>query len=110
MHRFEVFEDKAGERRWRFVADNNQTIAVCSEGYSSHDALNRSIEICREGSATPTVYEDKSGEFRWRLTAKNGNVIATGGEGYTTKANCEHGLERFLSLCHSADVLQVANV
>lgn len=107
MHRFEVFEDKRGELRWRFVADNGQTIAVSSEGYGSRDALMRSVAICQDAPQVD-VYQDKVGEYRWRLKADNGNIIATGGEGYVNKTGCEHGLERFLSLSHSAPILEEA--
>ena len=53
-HRLEVFEDKAGEFRWRRKAGNSQVISTSGEGYPrKRDALrglelaNSDMEYCR---------------------------------------------------------------
>lgn len=101
---FEVYTDKAGEHRWRFKASNGQIIAATSEGYTTKQALDRSVEICQQGEGTAEVYQDKAGEFRWRWKATNGAIIATGGEGYVKEADCEHGLESFRHDAPEAEV------
>lgn len=35
-YKFEIYEDKAGEFRWRMTASNGNIIGASSEGYSSH--------------------------------------------------------------------------
>lgn len=53
-HRLEVFEDKAGEFRWRRKAGNGQVISTSGEGYrNKKDALhglriaNADMDQCR---------------------------------------------------------------
>lgn len=41
--RFEVYEDKAGEWRWRLVAANNNIIADSGEGYTTKQGAQRGI-------------------------------------------------------------------
>lgn len=43
---FELFQDDAGQARWRLKADNGEIIAA-SEGYSSLTAALRGIEAVR---------------------------------------------------------------
>lgn len=40
---FAIYQDKAGEWRWRFVAANNRTIADSGEGYASRFSVKRAI-------------------------------------------------------------------
>lgn len=42
--RFEVYEDRAGEWRWRLVAANGNVIADSGEGYASKQGVERGIE------------------------------------------------------------------
>lgn len=41
---FEVYEDNAGEWRWRLVASNSNIIADSGEGYVSKQGAKRGIE------------------------------------------------------------------
>ena len=101
---FQLYKDKAGEWRWRLVAENGKSIAASSEGYvAKADALN-GIEIVRAMRGTTEVYQDAKGEWRWRLTHANGNIIATGGEGYVARADCEYGLSLTGKLAKDAPV------
>ncbi|QVL29815.1 DUF1508 domain-containing protein [Telmatocola sphagniphila] len=54
MAKFEVYKDKAGEFRWRFVATNGRIIAVSSEGYKSKNHCTHGIDlILTEGKKAP---------------------------------------------------------
>lgn len=43
--RFELYKDRAGEWRWRFVMSNNKIIATSSEGYQRKSGCINSIAI-----------------------------------------------------------------
>jgi len=49
MAKFEVYNDKAGEYRFRLKAGNGQII-LASEGYSSKDGCMNGIESVKENS------------------------------------------------------------
>lgn len=41
---FEVYEDRAGEWRWRLIASNGRIVADSGEGYSTESGARRAIE------------------------------------------------------------------
>lgn len=45
--RFEVFQDSAGEYRWRLVSVNGKTIADSGEGYSRKRDVRRAVKTLR---------------------------------------------------------------
>ncbi|WP_435097564.1 HVO_2922 family protein [Halorubrum sp. N11] len=100
---FELFEDAAGEWRWRLVHDNGNIISDSGEGYASKSNANRALGQIREHVAAadylqidPTAFEmfrDAAGEWRWRLIHENGNVLADSGEGYSSRAKARQGLD-----------------
>ncbi|TQQ79000.1 DUF1508 domain-containing protein [Halonotius roseus] len=100
---FEVFEDSAGEYRWRLRASNDEIIADSGEGYNSKGAAEDGIERVQKyapdakrlaiGRAAFEVFEDAGGEYRWRLRHQNGNVLADSGEGYTERRRAYEGIE-----------------
>ncbi len=99
---FEVYEDNAGEHRWRLVHTNGNIIADSAEGYASksgaEDAVDRIRRIASEahlldiGSAVFELYEDTAGEHRWRLRHRNGRVLADSAEGYAERNGAEKGI------------------
>jgi uncharacterized protein YegP (UPF0339 family) len=52
---FEVYEDAAGEWRWRLVAANGNIVADSGEGYSSKQGAKRGIESVRTGAPEADV-------------------------------------------------------
>lgn len=44
MWKFEVYEDKAGEFRWRLKAGNGRTVGDSGEGYDSRSNARRAAE------------------------------------------------------------------
>ncbi|MFB6194540.1 MAG: HVO_2922 family protein [Haloplanus sp.] len=103
MSRFEVYEDAAGEWRWRLVATNGNIVADSGEGYASKSGVKRAVERIREytpdadvsgmDGAAFEIYEDAAGEWRWRLVAANGNIIADSGQGYASKAGARDAIQ-----------------
>jgi uncharacterized protein YegP (UPF0339 family) len=103
---FQVYQDKAGEYRWRLIADNHETIAQSSEGYTNKAGAIRGAEIISEGglSGAPEIYQDKAGDYRFRYTAPNGNIIAVG-ESYPEEKDCSHAVSLLHKLGPKAPVV-----
>jgi len=111
---FEVYEDQAGEYRWRLVHRNGNIIADGGEGYASRQKAKQGLESVKgnvagaplvdetrdggdepaEGGSDATVelFEDAEGKYRWRLVHDNGNLIADSGQGYSSKQKAKQGL------------------
>ncbi|MFC5133597.1 MULTISPECIES: HVO_2922 family protein [Haloferacaceae] len=93
----ELYEDNAGEFRWRLRHRNGNIIGDSGEGYASKGGAEEAIERIREyapdadvlevGSAAFEIYEDAAEEWRWRLRHRNGNIVADSGEGYASRSN-----------------------
>ncbi|AUX10604.1 hypothetical protein AArcSl_2993 [Halalkaliarchaeum desulfuricum] len=111
--RFEVYEDRGGNVRWRLVHRNGNVIADSGEGYASKQKAKQGLESVRrnapgafvvdeskdeeappEGGSNATfeLFEDVEGRWRWRLRHENGNVIADSGQGYASKQKAKQGL------------------
>ncbi len=49
-YKFQMYMDKAGDWRWRFIAPNNKKMADSGEGYKSESSCMNSIEVVRRES------------------------------------------------------------
>ncbi|GHC59194.1 UPF0339 protein [Alcaligenes pakistanensis] len=56
--KFVLYKDKGGEWRWRFKAANGNIICVSSEGYTSKQSAQHSIESVKKGMADAPVVEE----------------------------------------------------
>jgi len=114
---FEVYEDNAGEYRWRLVHRNGNIVADGGEGYADREAVEQAVERVREyvGPADylridPTafeVYRDAADEWRWRLIHRNGEILADGGEGYASRTNAQDGIERVRETAADEDAFEI---
>ncbi len=104
---FQVYKDKAGEYRWRLLAENHEVIAQSSQGYSAKADCRRGVEIIKEGglSGSPEIYTDEAGRFRYRYTAPNGNIIAAG-QGYQSQADCSHAVSLLHQIGPEAPIVE----
>ena len=59
MSRFELYKDKAGKFRWRFIASNGRIIATSSESYERKIDCNNSINLIKNDSPAAKVDEKK---------------------------------------------------
>lgn len=92
--KFELYNDKAGEFRFRLKAGNGQII-LASEGYKAKASATNGIESTRKNAPIDGSYErktTKSGQYMFNLKATNGQVIGTS-EQYKTEASMENGIE-----------------
>ncbi|MGF1483678.1 MAG: YegP family protein [Opitutales bacterium] len=53
--KYEVYEDKAGEYRWRLKADNGQNIANGGEGYKQKADCLHGIELVKKSGPADVV-------------------------------------------------------
>lgn len=51
----ELYEDRAGEYRWRLVHDNGNVIADSGEGYASAAGARRGVESVKTNAADAAV-------------------------------------------------------
>jgi len=100
---FELYEDNAGEFRFRLRHGNGNVIGDSGEGYASERNARRALDRLQEyvGAAEylrfdPTgveLYRDNEGKWRWRLVHRNGNILADSGEGYSRRRNARRAVD-----------------
>jgi uncharacterized protein YegP (UPF0339 family) len=113
---FEVFEDNAGEHRWRLLGGNDQIVGDSGEGYSSRSEAEEAVDRVRDyapdadlleiGRAAFEIYEDSAGEYRWRLRHRNGNIISDSGQGYSDRSGARDGIESVKRNLPNAEVAE----
>jgi uncharacterized protein YegP (UPF0339 family) len=90
--RFEIFEDRDKEFRWR-LKHGEEIIGTSGQGYKAKESCKKGIEAVKKelenDKAKFEVYEDTAKAFRWRLKAINGQLIAASSKGYKEKGDCE---------------------
>ncbi len=58
--KFVLYKDKRGEWRWRLKAANGNIICVSSEGYSSKQSAQQSIQSVKKGAVEAPVLEEEA--------------------------------------------------
>lgn len=99
---WDVYQDKAGEYRWRRKASNGNIVGAATEGYSSKaDCVANAQRHGMDGNPKEygardkwEFYTDSKGGHRWRRTASNGEPVGASSEGYSGKADCEDNAKR----------------
>ena len=92
--KFEIYEDKGGEFRFRLKASNGQNI-LASEGYKAKSGCENGIESVMKNAPDDAKYErkeTKSGKFMFNLKAGNNQVIGTS-ESYESESARDNGIE-----------------
>lgn len=54
-YKFQMYMDKAGDWRWRFIAPNNKRMADSGESYKSESSCMNAIEVIRRESDTSKI-------------------------------------------------------
>lgn len=55
---FDLYQDKAGEWRWRLKAKNGQIVAASSEGYKAKSDAEKAIQSIKDGAAAADTVEE----------------------------------------------------
>ena len=92
--KFEVYQDKRGEWRWRRKAVNGAIVGAASEGYTSKADCEANMNRGPNPKDKWEFYEDKRGEWRWRRKAVNGAIVGASSEGYKARRDAEANAER----------------
>ena len=105
---FEIYQDKAGEYRFRLKAKNGQNI-LASEGYKQKASCENGIESVRKNSQDDSKFELKegaSGKWTFNLKATNGQVIGTS-QAYETESGAKNGIASVKTNALEATVKEV---
>lgn len=115
--RFELYEDRRGEYRWRLRHQNGNIIADGGEGYTKRreaenaiDRLQTNVDSADTLEYDPAGYElylDGADEWRWRLRHKNGRILADSAEGYASRSNAREAIERVRSVAEGGERFEV---
>ncbi len=93
--KFELFEDKRDEYRFRLNAGNGEII-LKSEGYESKASAKNGIASVKTNAPYDSRYDRKkstNGKYYFNLEAVNNQVIGTSSEMYETAAGRDKGIE-----------------
>ena len=93
MAKFEIYNDKKGEFRFRLKAGNGQNI-LASEGYKSKSACTNGIASVKKNSQDEKKFDrlESKGSSYFNLKASNGQIIGTS-QRYTSPSGSENGIE-----------------
>ena len=58
MWKFEIYQDAAGEYRWRLVAANGRTVGDSGEGYDSRSNAHRAAERAKEQIGSASIVDE----------------------------------------------------
>jgi len=104
MAKFEIYNDKRGEFRFRLKAANGQNI-LASEGYKSKSACTNGIESVRKNSQDDKKFdrlESKESTY-FNLKASNGQIIGTS-QKYSSSSGSENGIHSVKKNAPSAEI------
>lgn len=105
---FEIYNDKAGEFRFRLKAGNGQVV-LSGEGYTSKAGAKNGIESVQSNCMDTARYdstETSTGKFRFNLKAGNGQVIGTS-QNYESQAARDNGIEAVGRAAKGADIVDM---
>lgn len=95
--KWEVYQNRKGEHRWRRKSTNGNIVGASTEGYVKKadcvaNAQRHGMDCNPKKLGVKDKWElhqDKKGEHRWRRAAINGVGVGASSEGYTSKADCK---------------------
>lgn len=85
--KFETYQDKAGEWRWRLTARNGNIVGAANEGFSSESAAETNFSRDKSKDKIELYQTESTKEWRWRAIATNGQNTGSACEGYSNKAD-----------------------
>jgi len=60
--KFQIYQDRKGEYRWRLRARNGEIIADSNEGYSSKASCEHGIDLVKQQAASAEVEDQTEGQ------------------------------------------------
>lgn len=108
---FEIYQDNAGEYRFRFKTENGENI-LASEGYKNKASAKNGTESVRKNAADDGRYERKetsSGKHIFNLRSGSGRVIGTS-QSYASAAARDKGIEALKKFVSGAALFDLEHV
>jgi uncharacterized protein YegP (UPF0339 family) len=105
MAKFEIYEDKRGEFRFRLKAGNGQSI-LASEGYKVKSSCVNGVQSVRKNAREDKRFErleSKNGKPFFNLKASNGKVIGSS-EMYESLSSMENGIASVIKNAPFAEI------
>ena len=106
--KFELYNDKSGEFRFRLKAPNGQII-LSSQGYKNKSGCLKGIESVRSNSTIDERFsktETKAGKYAFNLLAANKQVIGTSQQ-YKTPASRDKGINSVIANGKDANLIEL---
>lgn len=106
--KFEVYQDKRGEFRFRLKAGNGENI-LASEGYKSKSSCMNGIASVQRNCMDEKCFDvqvNKSGKHQFNLKARNHQVIGTS-QGYDSADSCKNGMKSVAKSATDAKIVEV---
>ena len=72
MSKFQIYQDRKGEYRWRLRARNGEIIADSNEGYSRKASCKHGIDLVKQQAASATVEDQAESQAGSDRTKKEG--------------------------------------
>ena len=88
-NKIELYEDKAGEWRWRMTDPEGAVIGAACEGYKNKSDCEKNAKRGKNAKDKWEFYEDKAGAWRWRRMASNGEIVGAASHGFTSQKEAE---------------------
>ncbi len=107
--KFELYQSKNGEYRFRLRARNGQII-LSSEGYSSESGCRNGIASVKKNAGEDKRFkrlESTSGKPYFKLVAGNGEPIGQS-QMYASKRTCEAGIAAVAKVAADAGIEEIA--
>jgi len=72
VSKFQIYQDRKGEYRWRLRARNGEILADSNESYSRKASCKHGIELVKQQAASATVEEQTESQAGADRTKKEG--------------------------------------
>jgi uncharacterized protein YegP (UPF0339 family) len=72
VSKFQIYQDRKGEYRWRLRARNGEIIADSNEGYSRKASCKHGIDLVKQQAASATVEDQTESQAGSDRTKKEG--------------------------------------
>jgi len=108
--KFELYQDKAGEFRFRLKAGNGEPI-LASEGYKARASAENGIASVQKNAPLDERFErktNKAGHEMFNLKASNGQVIGTS-EAYSSASARDNGIESVKKNAPGANIVDLTD-
>ncbi len=72
VSKFQIYQDRKGEYRWRLRARNGEIIADSNEGYSRKASCKQGIDLVKQQAASATLEDQTESQAEADRTKKEG--------------------------------------